>query len=175
MAFIDRSQLEDFGRNAQRIDEARRRLVKVAREAEASVFLSHSHKDRDLALAAINFLANQGVIVYVDWLDAGMPDTTSPETAARVRQAISLNRKFVLLLTARSMASRWVPWELGIADGLKGQPHMATLPVREPGASLEGNEYIGLYSTIHSLEGGGWGIVPPGTNQGTPLRDWFRK
>jgi hypothetical protein len=44
--------------------------------AQLSIFLSHSHLDRELALGVINLLATRGISVYVDWSDTGMPKIT---------------------------------------------------------------------------------------------------
>ena len=123
---------------------------------------------------AINLLASQGVIVYVDWLDDGMPEITSPQTAARIKQAIGLNNRFVLLATDQSLASRWVPWELGCADGIKGVQRMAILPVRRPPNTFQGNEYLGIYPRMEVADGGVIGVFAPGQNNGMPLQQWLR-
>ena len=124
-------------------------------------------------MSAVAFFANQGVEVYVDWLDKGMPAETSPETAKRLRDMIQLNGKFVLLATPRSLGSRWVPWELGCADGLKGIENMAVMTVEDQAGTFPGNEYIGLYATICQLTGG-WGVVKPGATSGVRLSHWLK-
>lgn len=178
MALIKRSELiRKYGTRMDLVSKSRQaKLAKSVVEAAAmpSVFLSHSRHDQDIVKATIAFFADQGVEVYVDFLDDGMPPATSPETARRIRGMIDRNRKFVMLVSARSLGSAWVPWELGCADGLKGDGHVAVFGVSEESATFSGNEYVGLYSRIVEAGGGGWGVFPPGKTQGTTLADWLK-
>ena len=87
--------------------------------AKARIFLSHSHKDRDIIEDALAFLLAWGQYVYVDWLDEAMPLSTSAETADKIKIKIKTLDKFIVLLTENSKESKWVPWELGYADGVK--------------------------------------------------------
>ena len=68
------------------------------------VFLSHSHKDKDLIEPEVAFLRSHGVKIYVDWMDEGMPDTVSGETAKMSTLMILSCRNFV---TASICASSW--------------------------------------------------------------------
>jgi hypothetical protein len=142
-------------------------------QANASVFLSHSHNDADLVLATINLLASAGVTVYVDWQDGEMPASPSPDTARKIKGAIERNAKFLLLLTGNSCRSTWVPWELGFCDGRKEARNIALLPVLGTGAGVEGNEYLGLY---HVLQEGlsDWVLRSPEAGELT-LRAWLSR
>lgn len=144
-------------------------------QAETDVFLSHSHKDADIVGAAVKFLAEQGIRVYVDWMDSGMPSETSPATAARIKQKIVANRKFVLLVTENSRSSKWVPWELGCADGIHGLDHMAILAVEDRAGALKGSEYLGLYAQVSRAVDGDWIVVRPGEGKGPTLASWLQR
>lgn len=164
---ILRAQLSPYARRAGIYKRASRA------QAETDIFLSHSHRDADIVQAAVRFLAEQGISVYVDWMDPGMPSETSPATAARIKQKIDANRKFVLLVTENSRSSRWVPWELGCADGIRGLDHMAILAVEDRAGALTGSEYLGLYAQIWPSNNNDWVVVNPGEDRGPRLRDWL--
>jgi len=141
--------------------------------AIATIFLSHSHRDADIVNQVVELLGNQGVIVYVDWKDDTMPKVTSPETALRLKTRIKDCRKFVLLATDNALESRWVPWELGIADVSNSIDNVVVLPVTDPPRAWTGSEYVGIYSTIEKADTGNPSVFKPGQNQGISLRQWL--
>lgn len=141
---------------------------------QPSVFLSHSHADRDLVVPAVNFLASQGVSVYVDWMDTTMPPVTNVATAQQLQLMILANRRFLLLATENSLASRWVPWELGYADGAKGRASIAVLAVRETALAEAPNEYVHLYQEVALSVNFEWYLFEPNATEGyVPLRQWL--
>ncbi len=140
-----------------------------------NIFLSHSHKDQNIVEQVVDLLGNQGITVYIDWKDNTMPEVTSPETAARIKRKIAACNKFVLLATNYALASRWVPWELGVADVSTSMEHVAIMPVRDPPHEWKGNEYVGIYSTLEKATDGSLAIFAPGKNTGITLREWILK
>lgn len=174
MTYITRNRLLEYARGTQkgRLAEAARSSTRTT--SGPSVFLSHSHADRDIVEPAANFLASLGVIVYVDWMDPEMPAVTNPDTARRIREMIKLNRRFLVLATQRSLESRWVPWELGYADGEKKFSDIAILPVSESVYQTAPNEYIQVYQRIVEADQGGWYVFQPGKDRSsTTARDWL--
>lgn len=176
MAFFTVDGLRAYG---GQLTYNQRRVVKsaAARRTAATattVFLSHSHHDAELVEPTILFLADQGVVVYVDWKDPTMPAMTSPETASRLKERIAGCKKFVLLGTNNAIASRWVPWELGVADNRNGLANIAVLPVVPQYRSWEGQEYIGIYSRIETADDGRWAVFPAGKTSGVTLDYWLR-
>jgi len=80
--FITRSQLKNYQRGVSLANEYVAPLQAKATalnsyEAEVTIFLSHSHKDRDLIEPTLAFCESHGVKLYVDWMDEGMPDVVS--------------------------------------------------------------------------------------------------
>lgn len=70
-----------------------------------SIFLSHSHTDKDVVEQAKIFFENLGISVYVDWADKTMPESTNGVTAQKIKkQIITGNDKFVLLATNNAVA-----------------------------------------------------------------------
>jgi hypothetical protein len=174
-SYITKSQLTQYASRPELVLEAHTIRASSRSTAQATVFLSHSHADRGLIQPAINFLNNQGVKLYVDWLDADMPTQVSAETAAKVRTKIRENRKFVMLSSQNSLASRWVPWELGFCDGEKQGNHLAVFPISGDDAAYTGNEYVQLYPKIQYINNNWWVYLSNGV---TPLvcvtlKDWL--
>jgi len=115
------------------------------------VFLSHSHKDKDIILPVVALLREKEITVYVDWMDDKMPSITNRKTAERIKSKIRDCIFFIVLLTENSKDSKWVPWELGYADGPKDVNDIAILPIkndRSPESVFDGVEYMKLYNTI---------------------------
>lgn len=104
---------------------------------QKTAFPCHSNRDSMLAEGLQALLAEQGLVLYIDWQDASMPPDPSRETAARLQQRIKASDWFLFLATANSMASRWCPWELGYADCLKPLDRIAIVPTSD-GRSTHG-------------------------------------
>jgi len=150
------------------------------RSPEGATFLSHSSKDEDLVVGAIRVLENHGGTVYLDKKDPTLPPYTSEQTANTLKNRIAQARKFVLIATKNSNESKWVPWELGIADGKKGLDRIALFPaVDEPhDNSWASWEYMGLYRRIvwGDLEGHEkpiWMVLDEKKNTAIPLSKWL--
>ncbi|PKO78278.1 MAG: hypothetical protein CVU21_04210 [Betaproteobacteria bacterium HGW-Betaproteobacteria-15] len=116
-------------------------------------FLCHSHKDRDLALGLQQWLKEQGMELYIDWLDSCMPEIPDGTTADRIRTVIKGADVFFFLATNDSMASRWCPWELGFADGVKRNEQISVIATHDASGKYYGNEYLQLYRRIDQATG----------------------
>jgi len=178
MAFITREQIKGYQRGVSVTNESlgtiqARAAAINASSAEVSIFLSHSHKDKDLVQPAIAFLRSHGVSVYVDWMDEGMPDVVSGETAKRIKEKIGQQKKFLLMVTENSKDSRWVPWELGFADPVKGMNHIAILPISDGGQFTQ-NEYMSIYPKIR-LESDIWWVWTDDPIALTQLTSWLKQ
>ena len=95
---------------------------------------------------------------------------------------ISQTKKFVLLATNNSKTSKWVPWELGIADGYKKLTNVAIFPAVEDdgNASWTSWEYLGLYhrivwGEITGYEKAMWMVLNEKENTATPLSKWLER
>lgn len=174
----------ELRRIRSRLDPARRSgLMEQAarRSPEGSTFLSHSSADVELLPAVISILEGHGGIVYLDKKDQTLPPYTSPETAATLRKRIVQSRKFVLFATTRSKESRWVPWELGIADGAKSGAQTAIFPSVDNVTDTQWaeREYLGVYDRVvfGRLDGYSepvWMVWNHRKNSAQTLRDWLR-
>lgn len=162
--------------------EARAYMEKAASKTYKDVFLSHSSKDHNFLPAVVAILENHGGSVYVDDGDDRLPTTPSPSTAAVLRRTIRDLSRFVVFVTATSKDSRWIPWELGLADAYKEEPQVALFPSEESGwsQSWANREYLGLYRRIvwgeidGDRNGPGWLVWNHHENTGIQLRNWLR-
>jgi hypothetical protein len=137
--------------------------------SQRTAFLCHSHKDNTLAEGLQVWLAEQGVDLYIDWKDSTMPEHPNRETAERIQHRIKTCDWFLFLATRNSMSSRWCPWELGYADGMKPLERIAIVPTSDS-ISTHGNEYIDLYRRIDISVAKDLLWVPPGSHQGHYVR-----
>lgn len=152
MSVISKSQLYEY-RNASRkfykaIDESLREFSSESKTGKITIFLSHKHDERKELDSVISFLKNINVNIYVDWLDSGMPKTTSGKTAARIKSKIKENDKFIFLATEGAINSKWCNWELGYGDSHKYDRNIAIFPVRDDGYQFSGSEYLQIYPRI---------------------------
>ena len=175
MAILTRDELQRIPPPYRSFSDARigelRKSANMTKKPQ--VFLSHSHRDNDLILNAIGLLSRFGGDPYVDWKDPGMPERTDAETARTIRSKITACPRFVLLASDRALASRWVPWELGFSDAIKGLSRIAILPVKDTASEYAGNEYLQIYSAIKSTTDEDFAVFAPGETKGVSLRSWI--
>jgi len=142
------------------------------------VFLSHSSEDKQSILPmVIEVLRREGAKVYIDNQDPSLPSRTSVETAKILRDRIEECNKFVVLVSQNSFCSRWIPWELGYADGKKVSNKIAVFPYVETNDQGEwvGQEYMGGYPLI-TRNNEGWIVYSRGQeNPYTKLCCWLRQ
>jgi hypothetical protein len=170
---------DDLDRFRQNLDEG-----VILRSASArtgkTVFLAHSSKDERYLAGVISVLENHGGKVYIDKADSRLPESTNRDTAEILRSTIRECHRFVLFVTTNSKESKWVPWELGIADGEKGHNPIALFPAAKSSDEQQWaqQEYLGLYRRVvwGKLEGWtapGWFVLDHLQNTGTPLKKWL--
>lgn len=113
------------------------------------IFLSHSSTDAALVAGLKLELEDLGYSVYVDWIEdpklsrANVTKDTALVLQARMKQCKSLLYAF----SENAVNSKWMPWELGYFDGIKGT--VAVLPIsRTSKNNFQGSEYLGIYYYI---------------------------
>ncbi|MEZ5692255.1 MAG: toll/interleukin-1 receptor domain-containing protein [Altererythrobacter sp.] len=150
--YVTKSELRGFASKISIAEQASLRKSASSRPLAGTTFLSHSSKDEDLVVGAIQVLENHGATVYVDEKDPEMPPYTSDETAALLKTRIKQTKRFVMLASKNSKESRWVPWELGYADGQKGLDRIALFPALDS-ATDKSLDFVRVSRTLstHSL------------------------
>lgn len=116
-------------------------------ERQYPVFVAHSFHDRHAAWAIKQFIREFGEMeAYVDWIDDPLLDRTqvSPETAEVLRRRIGEASIVLLASSPLTRESRWVPWEIGYADGAGKK--VGILPILDfRDQQWSGTEFFGLY------------------------------
>jgi hypothetical protein len=75
------------------------------------------------------------------------------------------------------MTSKWVPWEIGVADQIKKIDKIAIVPFEDMDGKFHGNEYLQLYPRIDDVSFQTQTILkvfqPNEYSNGTHIRSWF--
>lgn len=178
--YTTRDTLLRFQREIKLQEQIEVRKRAEERTPRNATFLSHSSKDSDLVVGAIRVLEGHGTTVYIDKKDPNLPPYTSKETASTLRSRIQQSKKFVILASENSKESKWVPWELGLADGYKGTSKIALFPAVEETYKTAWTswEYLGLYDRIvwgklKGHEENVWMVLDEAKNTATELSRWL--
>jgi hypothetical protein len=103
-------------------------------------------------------------------MDSTMPDSPTRETGDRIQGRIRKLDYFLYLATPNSSTSRWCPWEIGFADGVKDRANILVCTTIDYAGHEYGAEYLELYRKIDFAEGGGLGVWFPNTTRGVMLK-----
>lgn len=165
MAFLTEGEVR--ARAASVTQRLRKSAGRVLAEDTASatetfdVFLSHSSAEPEEILLGVKaLLEDQGLSVYVDkYSDPHLsPADVTPETAEILRRRMRSSNTLLYVHSQHSKGSRWMPWELGFFDGLKGA--VGVVPVtRDRDEGFKGEEYLSLYPHVDVATAGKGDVV----------------
>lgn len=114
------------------------------------IFLSHSYKDQKAILGLLDILKNDfGYSVYVDWIeDKSLDRTKVNKETAKILKFRMKNCRCLLYATSENASdSKWMPWETGLMDGLKGK--VAICPfISDSSQTFSGQEYLSIYPYV---------------------------
>lgn len=179
MSFYSLNQIQ---RESKIHNVRQKNLDRKSLSHKRTVFLSHSHQDNDIVLSIIEFLLTLDTYVYVDWLDPTMPHVTSAETARKIKERIVQCERFIVLLSENSKESKWVPWELGVADAKKDNSKISIFPIKRSSytsdSNFDGLEYMELYQKIKIGVSNDTGaetpiVLQPRATKGYTLQYWL--
>jgi hypothetical protein len=151
-----RKDFEQLPISIQSLRDASQKIVtaqiltqdQAAQSGAKTAFLCHSHEDQNLVKGLIKLMKDAGWSIYVDWQDGTMPTTVSKDTAHKIKQTIKQLDFFLFLATPNSTSSKWCPWEIGIADGVKHYDNLLIIPTEDSYGKHYGNEYLEIYRHI---------------------------
>lgn len=127
MSYALANDLRAIGR---RLEEGQVKLA-ARFDDKKNVFLSHSHLDGDLVKGVFRVLRRHGATPYVDWDDDALEGLGNLDRAVVLRTQIESCGRLVMLMSDEGAKSGWMPWELGLADGLHSRARAVTFPVLE--------------------------------------------
>lgn len=141
--------------------------AQAAPDETFDVFLSHSSAEPEEILLGVKaILEDRGLTVYVDkYSDPQLsPDNVTAETAEILRGRMRKSNSLLYVYSQHSRKSRWMPWELGFFDGLKGAVGILPVTLNQE-ETFKGEEYLNLYPHVD---------VATAVN-GTEKRLWINK
>lgn len=189
MAILTRKEVRDFATNDLRYKFAKyaaadraehllsEHFQKSAEKSKFDVFLSHRFVDKEEVWGLICLLEDSDISVFVDWRERPEIDrqNVTKATAAALKKSMSRCTTLLFAVTSTSGRSIWMPWELGLFDGMGGRA--ATVPLADPSQNFPGQEYIGLYPWVDATSSVGKALW---VNEGAvsdrvcvSLRDWI--
>lgn len=182
MFIFEQGDFDKYNKFAK-LEEATEPVKKSYEDIEKiTVFISHKHEDLEDLKGLIGFLeTTYNVQAYIDGWDTLMPDTTSGETARRIKSKIRKCDKFILLATDRAVESKWCNWELGFGDARKFRKNIALFPMKAKGSRddlYKGSEYMSIYPYIirepsNDSSVSEYYVYSDGNGTPIPLKDWF--
>lgn len=113
------------------------------------IFLSHSYMDKDDIASLKILLEDFGLSVYIDWIeDAELNrNKVTKKTAETIKFRMKSCKSLVYAFSENSNLSKWMPWELGYFDGIKGR--VTILPIsNNVSNTFNGVEYLGIYPYV---------------------------
>ncbi|RRT86398.1 toll/interleukin-1 receptor domain-containing protein [Empedobacter falsenii] len=192
MSFITESQLENYRSRTKTFSADNIVSLNESYSRDKTrpmIFLSHKHEELSILQDVIAFLKEEGVDVYVDWMDSSMPAYTNAETAHKLKEKIKTSDKFILVATPNAINSKWCNWELGLGDAAKYIKNIALFPINKTYETFKGSEYLAIYPRIEYEDGTtkyvggayiqrGYYVIYPadknGNNSIYPLKDWLK-
>ena len=123
------------------------------KSSEASLYLSYAFLDKKIVKKTAEIFKMLHKNIQVDMMEKTMSETTTIHLSRTVKNKIIKNDKFVLLATSTSIFSKWINWELGIADCYKAnEDKIVILPVVDKDSRWLGEVYFKLYPRIERIE-----------------------
>lgn len=125
---------------------------------EFDIFLPHAYLDANLVTGLKADIEEMGYSVYVDWIQDSQLDRTKVDkaTADILRSRMKQCKSLFFATSDNSSSSKWMPWECGYFDGVKGKVAICPIVMQGTQSEYTGQEYLGLYPYIQKdkLKGG---------------------
>ena len=192
MSFISETQLANYRSRTKTFSKSDVVVLNESTSRDKTkpmVFLSHKHDEVNILQDVIAFINEEGIEIYVDWMDEEMPAYTNAKTALRLKEKIKVSNKFILVATPNAINSKWCNWELGLGDAAKYIEHIALFPINRTSQSFSGAEYLKIYPYIEYENGNGKYLSGSNISSGyyvktlldngnlrlTPLKEWLKR
>lgn len=144
-------------------------------------FLSQRQLDAEVVHVLYDDLTKMGYSVYVDWIHDRDLDRNSVNkaTADRLRKRLKDSKCLLYVSTSNAPESKWMPWELGLKDGLSGKVAILPIAVSDVHSdSYQGQEYLSLYPYVSKGTARGTGAeklwIHNDANEYVLLDNWLK-
>jgi len=156
MALFEESSLRHVGVISKQIKAATSTVIlKEAYEAPSmthkfTVFLCHSYLDADVILGLKTSIESLGYSIYVDWFEDEhfQRSKVTKETAVFLKARMENCNSLFYATSTNSTYSKWMPWECGYFDGLRGMIAICPVSNQANQYSYTGQEYLGIYPYV---------------------------
>lgn len=111
------------------------------------VFISYNINDIDVAKALYHFLRERyGFKVYADFIDPSLDrKDVSKRSAIILSNRINSCKILIYIHSNNSAKSKWCPWEIGLASGLKNFNCLVLPLIEDDDNEFVRQEYLTLY------------------------------
>ncbi|HSW59181.1 MAG TPA: toll/interleukin-1 receptor domain-containing protein, partial [bacterium] len=141
---------------------------------KAVVFLSFSNADIDDVAPVIKFLEDFDVSVCIDYSGLGRKETSGKSICERKIRQIKNCEKYIVLISKRSVNSKWLAWELGLAAEMKSMQNIAILArsVSFAVPPWARSDYLEFYPKIcfNNYE---WMVCDGAMEKFIPFKEWL--
>lgn len=146
-------------------------------EQRYDLFISHSFDDSEIVFGLYQLFQKAGYSVYIDWVvDSNLDrQNVNSETASIIKERIQASKGTAYISSSNSTTSKWCPWELGVADGMKGRVCIFPIMISD----FKGQEYLSLYPYLEYEKIQGkeeyefWVCDQKDKNKYVQLRNWL--
>jgi hypothetical protein len=178
MGYVSVTDLEALGRSPQGLKKGH--LLQMSKvTADLSIYLAHCHMDGEAVKGLRILLGDLSPIkLFLDFDESEAPRVTGRESADKVKATIASLDYFLILGTDNALTTRWVPWEVGVAESVKPLDHILFMPVADVSGQFRSTDYLQLYQTIERSRDGRYAIFPAtgsvsGPRAGPLLDKWL--
>jgi len=111
------------------VESELRKSAPASIESNFDILMSHSFEDAEVILGVKILIEGARLRVYVDWIEDGQLNRgkVTKRTAKILRQRMAHCNILLYASSNQSPRSRWMPWELGYFDGLKGRNNVGII------------------------------------------------
>lgn len=143
---------------------------------KADIFLSFSNADIEDVAPVIKFLEDFDVSVCIDYTGMGKKEMSGKSICERKIKQMKNCRKYIILVSKKSVNSKWLAWELGLAAEMKSMQNIVILAraVSFAVPPWVRSDYLELYPKV-CFQDYEWSVCDGTMEKFKPLNEWLRE
>jgi hypothetical protein len=143
------------------------------REGDVTLYQTSSALDEEISQGLRSYLTVNGVAEHGRITAEGCPAAFDSETAQWLRGRISEHDVLLSVVSANSLASAWLYWGLGVAEGMKREDAVVLVPLEEAAESVMCKALLTRYAALQVGETQAATVRAP-SGQQTILGEWLK-